>query len=169
MEEETIEAGTIGSRTVEDVGGVEARVGAEARVGKETTVVGKETGAGEGASTGSITGSITVMTGSETGSETESETESETGTPAKEVALLQVLQTPLRDTALIPRDHIMTATDLFNLQDFLSIHTIQACTVLFSATIGKGQLEGGVVVGSDRQTDRQRERESVVAIVLAHS
>lgn len=102
----------LGTRTVvdmEDVGGVEARVGAEARAGKEIIVVGKETGAGEeeafvGSITRSITGLITGMT--------ESETETETGTQAKEVTLAQVLQTPIEDTALIPRDHIMTATDL---------------------------------------------------------
>lgn len=141
----------LGTKTVvatEDVGGVEARVGAEARAGKEIIVGGKETGAGEeealaeGSITGLITGSITGMTtGSITGM-----TETEKGTQAKEVTLIQVLQTPIEATALIPRDHIMIATEL-NLQGFLSIHTIRSCIILFSIVIGKWQLEGGAGQG----------------------
>lgn len=67
--------------------------------------VGKEDGAGEGTTAGSNTG----ITGSET------------GTRAIEVAISQALQTPIRDTTLILRDRIMTATDLLNLSRVFSI------------------------------------------------
>lgn len=108
----------LGIRTVvdmEDVVGVVARVGAETRAGKEISVVGKETGAGEEAFAGSITGSITGNIMDMTETETETESKTETGTRAKEATHIQVLQTPIEDTGLIPRDHSMTATDLFNL------------------------------------------------------
>lgn len=150
---------------MEDEGGAEARVGAEARAGKEIIVGGKETGAGEeeafavGSITGLIAGSITGMT------------ESETGTRAKEVTLIQVLQTPIEDTALIPRGHIMIATDLLSRLSRYSSSRI----VLFSAIIGKWLLEGGMRREEGRwreesgevQTDRQTD--CVVAIVLSLS
>lgn len=90
---------------MEDVIGVATRVGAETRAGREISVVGKETGAGEEVFAGSITGSIVGTTESET----------ETGTLAKGATHIQVLQTPIEDMGLIPRDHIMIATDLFSL------------------------------------------------------
>lgn len=82
----------LGTVDTEVVGGVEA-------------MVGNETGAGEETTAGSNTG----MTGSET------------GTQAIEVAISQALQTPIRDTTLILRDHIMTATDLLNPSRVFSI------------------------------------------------
>lgn len=74
-------------------------------MGGVEAMVGNETGAGEGTTAGSNTG----MTGSET------------GTRAIEVAISQALQTPIRDTTLILRDHNMTATDLLNLSRVFSI------------------------------------------------
>lgn len=163
----------LGTRTVvdmEDVGGAEARVGAEARAGKEIIVGGKETGAGEeaafavGSITGLIAGSITGMT------------ESETGTRAKEVTLIQVLQTPIEDTALIPRGHIMIATDLLSRLSQYSSSPVSSSLAPLLANGGWREdgggrnEEGGGRVGEESgevQTDRRTD--CVVAIVLSLS
>lgn len=73
-------------------------------VGGEEVEVGEETGVGEGSIRGSNSG------------------KTETGTGGMEVGINQA---PTRDTTLIIRDHIMTATDLrCNLSGVDSIYSV---------------------------------------------
>ena len=58
-------------------------------------------------------------------------TETETGTGGMEVGISQDVQAPTRDPTPIIRDHIMTATDLYdNHPGYLSIYSVHCNAIL---------------------------------------